>query len=547
MFFPPYLPPYLIFFKITLELEKVKSLFNIKSYDMSFNMREHWDAIVIGAGMGGLTAAAHLVKAGLRVLVLERNPHIGGTAYVYHRKGFTFPMGPLGFSHPILVQNTLKDLGVGEDLKFSRVHYRIRAFGLDLPLSLHFSELARELTKSFPSDAKAVEHFFKNMDEIISKQKADPNRSRMNQKHNISASEYLHNLIKDGRLRCILGSIGTREPYSGLPLLAAMWNLMSHEGIWFPEEGMQLFCERLVKAVDGYAGRGGEVRLNKEVAKIRVDQGEILGVILKDGTQLDSSSIISNADYKNTFLKLMGPKMIPPEWYNTVLSARQTGSVFQVCLGVDAVKADLSAFKKANRLIYRRSWRNVQERDSLDWNVPEIDQEALAGQELEVSLWGRKWEMISSEVRAPIVIRAEAEYNHFAKFRLGWRQRSPRYQEYKTRLAHALIREVDHLIPGLEKAIFVMDVATPLTFEDQGGRSGGSVAGWSWDYEDFQDDQPKELIRTPIKGLYMAGYQAFSALFMGGVPTAMESGKRTAKAVLQGTGPIKEIWIPGAK
>jgi phytoene dehydrogenase-like protein len=103
---------------------------------MSYNMRENWDAIVIGAGMGGLTAAAHLVKAGLRVLVLERNPHIGGTAYVYHRKGFPFPMGPLGFSHPGLAQNTLKDLGVGEDLKFSRVHYRIRAFGLDLPLPI---------------------------------------------------------------------------------------------------------------------------------------------------------------------------------------------------------------------------------------------------------------------------------------------------------------------------------------------------------------------------------------------------------------------------
>ncbi len=77
---------------------------------MSFGMRENWDAIVIGAGMGGLTAAAHLVKAGLRVLVLEKNPHIGGTAYVYHRKGFTFPMGPLGFSHPGLVQNTLRIL-----------------------------------------------------------------------------------------------------------------------------------------------------------------------------------------------------------------------------------------------------------------------------------------------------------------------------------------------------------------------------------------------------------------------------------------------------
>ena len=81
--------------------------------------------------------------------------------------------------------------------------------------------------------------------------RSDPNRSGLNQKHNISASEYLHNLIKDERLRRILGSIGTREPYSGLPLLAAMWNLMSHEGIWFPEEGMQSFCERLGKAVVG--------------------------------------------------------------------------------------------------------------------------------------------------------------------------------------------------------------------------------------------------------------------------------------------------------
>jgi len=93
--------------------------------------------------------------------------------------------------------------------------------------------------------------------------------------------------------------------------------------------------------------------------------------------------------------------------------------------------------------------------------------------------------------------------------------------------------------------ILVMDVATPLTFEDQGGRSGGAVAGWSWDYEDFRDDQPKELIGTPIKGLYMAGYQAFSALFMGGVPTAMESGKRAAKALLQGMGPVERISIPG--
>jgi len=76
---------------------------------------------------------------------------------------------------------------------------------------------------------------------------------------------------------------------------------------------------------------------------------------------------------------------------------------------------------------------------------------------------------------------------------------------------------------------------------------GGAVAGWSWDYEDFHDYQSRELIGTPIKGLYMAGYQAFSALFMGGVPTAMESGKWAAKAVLEGAPPTEKILIPGVK
>ena len=511
-------------------------------------MKEGWDTIIIGAGMGGLTAAAHLVKAGLRVLVLERNPHIGGTAYVYHRKGFTFPMGPLGFSHPKLIQEILNKLKVGENLKLSRVHYRIRAFDLNIPISLPFHEMVKELTRIFPSDAKGLEEFFNDM---MVMNPSNPLSTKTSL--DISASEYLSPLIKDWRLRRILGSIGTREPYSGLPLLAAMWNLMCKEGIWYPIEGMESFCERLVKAImnpqDSGQGKGvGEIRLRTEVMKIRVEKGKVLGVMLKDGTQIDSPSVISNADYKRAFLKLMEPKMIPPEWYDAISSARQTGSVFQVCLGVDTGKADLSAFKKASRLIYRRDQENVQEGENLDWNVQEIDPEALASQELEVSLWGKDWEMVSSEGRAVIVIRTEADYNHFAKYRSGWRQRSPEYQGYKIRLAHSPDpRRSEQLIPELSNAILVMDVATPLTFEDQGGRSEGAVAGWSWDYEDFRDDQPKELIRTPIKGLYMAGYQAFSALFMGGVPTAMESGKRAAEAVLKGAGPIEEIMIPGLK
>jgi all-trans-retinol 13,14-reductase len=515
-------------------------------------MQGGWDTIIVGAGVGGLTAAAKLVNEGRRVLVLEKNPHPGGTAYVYKRKGFSFPMGPLGFSHPGLIKRCLKDLGEDDDLQFYRVHYRMRAFDLEIPLSIPFSEMKKELTRHFPTDTQGIEHCFKAMEEIASASKfhdAHIDCSLIMRADETSASKYLSEWVHDWRLRRILGSLGTREPYSSLSLLAAMWNLMCEQGIWYPKGGMRLFCERLANAVtrkkEGKSRDAGVIKLGTEVKKIRVEQGKVLGVTLSDGTKIDGATVISSADYKTTFIKLMDPQVVPDSWYRAVLNARQTGSILQICLGVNSSKVDLSSFKEASRLIYKRSGATFHGEDELNWNVSQVDPKTIAGQELEVSLWSRDDTMLAPEEGAVIVIRTEADYSHFTRYRSTWRKRLPEYYEYKMRLGQAILQEIGNLLPGLENSVIVMDVATPLTFEEQGGRSEGAVAGWSWDYEDFHDDQTQELVRTPIRGLYMAGYQAFSALFMGGVPTAMESGKRAASAVLLNVGPIDKIMIPG--
>jgi phytoene dehydrogenase-like protein len=515
-------------------------------------MHGRWDTIVVGAGVGGLTAAAMLVKKGLRVLVLERNPHPGGTAYVYRRKGFSFPMGPLGFSHPGVIKRYLKELGEDDDLQFSRVHYRIKAFDLEIPLSLPFSEMKKELPRHFPSDAQGIEDFFKAMEEIASGTKFHNSHiesSLIKRTDETFASKYLSERVHDWRLRRILGSLGTREPYSGLSLLAAMWNLMCQQGIWYPKGGMRLFGERLANSVAREKSEQesgvGEIRLGTEVAKIRVEQGRVLGVTLSDGTKIDGATVISNADYKTTFMKLMDPQVVPESWYGAVSNARQTGSVLQVCLALGSTKVDLSSFKEASRLIYRRKGAAFQGEDELNWNAAQVDPKTVAGQELEISLWSRDDETLAPEGGAVMVIRTEADYSHFARYRPAWRARLPEYYEYKNRIGQAILREIENLLPGLEDSVIVMDVATPVTFEEQGGRYEGAVAGWSWDYEDFQDGQARELVRTPIKGLYMAGYQAFSALLMGGVPTAMESGNRAASAVLLNVGPIEKIMIPG--
>lgn len=514
-------------------------------------MENRWDTIVVGAGLGGLTAAATLAKEGQRVLVLEKNPHPGGTAYTFARKGFTFPMGPLGFSTPSRVRQILKGLAADDGLLLRRVHYRVKAFGLDIHLSLSFDRLARSLQEMFPAEAAGLDRFFQDLRAVISAMQSPQtpgNDTFLKDIAKVSAAEYIRSHIQDGRLHRVLGSLGTHEPYSTMALMAAMWNLMSNEGIWYPQGGMRAFCDRMVQAVlrpSDPVRSLGELETGRTVTALTVHEGQVSGVHLADGTELKARHVISNADFKTTFLKLIPPEILPDRWYRQVAGARQTGSIFQVCLGLKPGLADLSAFEEASRLLYRQPPREAgKEEDAPDWGAATVDPAALARQELEISLLSQEDPALAPAGGHVLAIRTEADYHHFSRFRSPTGRRDLTYGPYKTDLARALIQAAEGILPGLASAIEVSDIATPLTFEDQGGRSEGAVAGWSWDYEDAADYEPVEAIRTPLRGLFMAGYQAYSNLFMGGVPTAMVSGKRAAEYVLNGTAPATDLGIP---
>ena len=306
-----------------------------------------------------------------------------------------------------------------------------------------------------------------------------------------------------------------------------MWRLMTRDGIWLPAGGMGAIGDGLLAAA---RSAGAQVRLGVPVAAIRVKDGRAEGVTLESGEEIAAAAVVSNADYKTTFLRLIADENLSDEFFQAVFFARQTGSCLQVALGLDPAKVDLSAFDDCDRVIHRR----LEPGPPPDWRALELDPVALAGEELELGLWSRPG---ADGPGAALVIRVPAEYNHFTRYRIVPYTRLPAYADYKEKLAAALIAEAETALPGLAAAVMVKDVATPLTFEERGGRSAGSIAGWSWDFESGSDPEPRELVRTPIAGLYLAGCQAFSGLFLGGVPTAALSGIRAAEYALAGAGP----------
>ena len=160
--------------------------------------------------------------------------------------------------------------------------------------------------------------------------------------------------------------------------------------------------------------------------------------------RIETAAVISNADYKTTFMKLIDPDALPEDWLQAVIKAKQTRSNLQVCLGVDAKKVDLFSYKNGERLIYRRNQEDSLE--GVDWSADEINTENLARQELEVSLLSKNDKMLCPEGTEVIVIRTEAEHSHFKRFRPSWRKRLSGYPDYKTRLGRALVREIENIL-----------------------------------------------------------------------------------------------------
>ncbi len=501
------------------------------------------EVIVIGAGIGGLCCATKLAKQGKKVVLLEKNPHIGGTSHIFRRDGYAFPMGPLSFSHPQRVKEIFADLGIKERIDFKRNDFQLNAQHLRIVYSQPLEELKKSLVTIFP-DEKGIAPFFAELKEIIDSvedvwlwhpgyllgkkrektlKKKDSNLQnkikRIDEYSRTPCIYLLEKRLKNPVLINLLGSQGTSAPKMSVLNLAMMWNVMSCVGIWFPSCGIHGLSDLMSEAFQSY---GGELKTGCPVEKILIRNGRARGVVCRDGEIYEAFWIVSNADYKRTFFELIEDEAVGNVLIKSLKAIPYTPSELCVYLGVDPQKVDLKAME-APHIFYRRFYDPNQSPGLEDFD----------NREVEICFWSDNAPELVPSGKAAVVLRVGFPFDHFSSFWTGEKTRIKKYKPYKEKLARSLIKTVENLLPGLGSAVEVMETATPLTYQDWGQRYRGSLAGWTWSVKNEKALGGNILVETPIPNLLMAGIYAASELFLGGVPTALHTGAMAADLILE--------------
>lgn len=504
-----------------------------------------YDAIIIGAGVGGLSCAAKLANQGKKVLIVEKIHHIGGTSHIFKRMNngrYFFPMGPLSFSHPDKVRNMLNEMGIESEIGFKQSHFQLITPEIDIIYSQPWTRFQKKLIQRFPEDSKGIKQFFNELNKVIKAihhveewhpdftlnaiqkfpsdsipKKYKNDYDIIEQYSNISSKDILNKYLSNSTLKKLLGSQGTYEPVMNMVHLAFMWNVMSIKGIWYPSIGIHGINEQLENSI---LQNGGEILLNSPVKEILIEDRKAVGIEIEEFKVFNAPWVVSNADYKTTFLDLLDTTKVPFDHLQTVQNSAYTGSELCVYLGAKGDEIDLSNLR-AEHIFYRKNMKPPSPEEKVAFDKKEI----------EICVWSEKEPKSAPEGMISLILRTNMDFDHFHSWRTGVKQRKEGYGEYKQKLAKALIKVVDTIIPGILGAHTIVDIATPLTYLDWGKRYRGSIAGWSRDLEKITGFKRKVLVKTPIDHLLAVGIYSYLEPFLGGYPVSMHSGKIAAEYI----------------
>lgn len=515
--------------------------------------------VIIGAGHNGLTTAFYLAKRGLKPLVLERRPIVGGAATTEEiAPGYSCPT----LAHAIgpLRRSIVRDMQLARrGVQFIQPDPRLVALADDgraLAFSVDPVRTAEAIRAFSPKDADQYPEFCVTLARLgaflsellkITPPSLDaPGRSdlwellktgrrfralgkkdgfRLLRWGPMAAGDLVSEWFETDLLQAAVaarGIFGTAQgPWSAGTAAAVLLNAAIDPAPGGSSITVKGGPGALTDAMASAAREAGaEIRTSAGVDRVLVRDGRVVGVALEDGSEIPASAVISNTDPRRTFLGLVDPIDLDPDFLTKIRNYRCPGTVAKINLALGA----LPAFRGVANPGDLRGRIHIG--PSVDYLERAFDASKYGEISLEPYL-DIAVPSLSDPSLAPAGKQVMSIHVQFAPYTLA---AARSWDAARSALLAAVLRVLDRHAPGIESLVEHAQIVTPVDLEQTYGLTGGHIFHGECSLDQLFTMRPVlgwAQYRTPIAGLFLCGAGTHPG---GGITGG--SGQNAARAIL---------------
>ncbi len=516
-------------------------------------MAERYDVAVVGGGHNGLVAAAYLAKNGLRTVVLERRPIVGGAAVSEQPFGPDFTLTSLSYVVSWLPPTLVRDLDLvrhGYHVYPQGPYFAPRTDGRYLQLPDDKSARREQIAKFSAKDADAIERWDAWLDglgqilgplmtevppHLGSHRPADLARQAwllrrltgidgrkavdLTRLLTESAADLIEDHFESDAMRGVLSVSSVIGSWAGPRTPGTAYVIAHHHigdlgdgriGAWgFPRGGMGGVTQAIAAAARGF---GVDIRTDAEVARIDTRSGAVTGVTLADGTQLAVDTVITTAHPQISFLRLLDRHELPEDFVADIERYKSRSGTVKVNVALDR----LPTFTSHPAYDPQVHGGTIVLAESLD-EVERSFQEAAAGSPSTLPFADICIPSAFDPTLAP-------EGKHVMSMFTQWVPHTWNAEPHREELdayADRLFARMEAVAPGFTDSVLHRQVLGPYDIEHEYGLVGGNIFHGELTMGQMFHARPAAGyadLRTPIHGLYQAGSATHGGGGVTGVP-----------------------------
>ncbi|MDO4574602.1 MAG: NAD(P)/FAD-dependent oxidoreductase [Planctomycetia bacterium] len=434
-------------------------------------MQTEYDVIVIGSGLGGMTAANLLARNGLRVLLCEHHHKLGGLATWFHRRGGAvfdvslhgFPVGMIKSCRRYWTREIADSIVQLKDIRFDNPMFQIQT-------TFNREDFTKLLIERFGIAPETVEAFF---DKARSMTFVDD--------QSLKTRDLFEQFFpgRDDVVRLLMEPI-TYANGSTLDEPAITYGIVFSN---FMSKGVFTFVggtEKLIGLMKAEMEKNGvDIALNCRIDRIDVEKGRVAGVVA-NGQHVRAKSVLSNGNLKSTLFKMVGEEHFSKPFLDEARAVRLNNSSCQVYLSIrEGETIDESA---CGDLLFTST-------------APKFDTKMLLSRDITSRTYSFYYPRTRpGSNRYSVVSSTNANYD-------DWAGLSPEaYEASKKDLIEDTLRAISKYIPDIRDKVDWVEAATPRTFERYTLHEGGASFGTKFEGLAISRRLPEE-----IPGLFHAG------------------------------------------